>query len=145
MIINLPATVEMTTPYVYADQIEWMNNHLTNREAVILSVHPHNDRGCGVASTELALLAGADRVEGTSCGNGERTGNVDILTVAYNMFSQGVNPELNLERVNDILTRFMKDAVRWMYVRDAPYAGKLRILPHFPVLIRMLSTRALRR
>ena len=81
MIINLPSTVEMTTPNVYADQIEWMNTHFKNRESIILSVHPHNDRGTGVAATELALLAGADRVEGTLFGNGERTGNVDILTV----------------------------------------------------------------
>ena len=88
MIMNLPSTVEMTTPNVYADQIEWMNRHLENRESIILSVHPHNDRGTGVAATELALLAGADRVEGTLFGNGERTGNVDILTLAYNMFSQ---------------------------------------------------------
>ena len=87
MIMNLPSTVEMTTPNVYADQIEWMNRHLENRESIILSVHPHNDRGTGVAATELALLAGADRVEGTLFGNGERTGNVDILTLAYNMFS----------------------------------------------------------
>ena len=87
MIINLPSTVEMNTPNVYADQIEWMNKHFENRESIILSVHPHNDRGTGVASAELALLAGADRVEGTLFGNGERTGNVDILNIAYNMFS----------------------------------------------------------
>ena len=102
IIINLPSTVEMNTPNVYADQIEWMNTHFKNRESIILSVHPHNDRGEGVASTELALLAGADRVEGTLFGNGERTGNVDILTVAYNMFSQGINPELNIENVREI-------------------------------------------
>ena len=96
MIMNLPSTVEMTTPNVYADQIEWMNKHLENRESIILSVHPHNDRGTGVAATELALLAGADRVEGTLFGNGERTGNVDILTLAYNMFSQGIDPELEI-------------------------------------------------
>ena len=94
MILNLPSTVEMTTPNVYADQIEWMNKHLDNRESIILSVHPHNDRGTGVAATELALLAGADRVEGTLFGNGERTGNVDILNLAYNMFSQGMDPGL---------------------------------------------------
>lgn len=88
IIINLPSTVEMNTPNVYADQIEWMHTHFKNRESIILSVHPHNDRGEGVAATELALLAGADRVEGTLFGNGERTGNVDILTVAYNMFSR---------------------------------------------------------
>ena len=90
----------MTTPNVYADQIEWMHRHFSDRESVILSIHPHNDRGTGVAATELALLAGADRVEGTLFGNGERTGNLDILTVAYNMFSQGINPELNIENVN---------------------------------------------
>ena len=99
IIINLPSTVEMTTPNVYADQIEWMNTHFKNRESIILSIHPHNDRGEGVASTELALLAGADRVEGTLFGNGERTGNVDILTVAYNMFSQGINPELEIDYI----------------------------------------------
>lgn len=97
VIFNLPATVEMNTPNVYADQIEWMNRNFSNREAVILSVHPHNDRGTGVAAAELAMLAGCDRIEGTLFGNGERTGNVDILTIAYNMFSQGINPELNLE------------------------------------------------
>lgn len=91
IIINLPSTVEMNTPNVYADQIEWMHTHFKNRESIILSVHPHNDRGEGVAATELALLAGADRVEGTLFGNGERTGNVDILTVAYNMFSPRVS------------------------------------------------------
>ena len=79
-----------------------MNTHFKNRESIILSVHPHNDRGEGVASTELAMLAGADRVEGTLFGNGERTGNVDILTVAYNMFSQGINPELNIENIREI-------------------------------------------
>ena len=93
IIINLPATVEMTTPNVYADQIEWMNRHFKNRDSIILSIHPHNDRGTGIAATELALLAGADRVEGTLLGNGERTGNIDILNIAYNMFSQGINPE----------------------------------------------------
>ena len=102
MIMNLPSTVEMTTPNVYADQIEWMNRHLENRESIILSVHPHNDRGTGVAATELALLAGADRVEGTLFGNGERTGNVDILTLAYNMFSQGIDPELEISDVKRI-------------------------------------------
>ena len=92
MIVNLPATVEMTTPNVYADQIEWMNRHFEDRDSIILSVHPHNDRGTGVASAELSLLAGADRVEGTLFGNGERTGNVDVLNIAYNMFSQGIDP-----------------------------------------------------
>lgn len=90
MIINLPSTVEMTTPNVFADQIEWMSKHLENRESIVLSVHPHNDRGTGVAAAELAMLAGAVRVEGTLFGNGERTGNVDIVTVAMNMYAQGV-------------------------------------------------------
>ncbi len=124
MIINLPATVEMTTPNVYADQIEWMDRHFKNRESIILSVHPHNDRGTGVAATELAMLAGADRVEGTLFGNGERTGNVDILTVAYNMFSQGMNPELNLENVNEIIDIYERCCKMQVGMRH-PYAGKL--------------------
>ena len=124
MIINLPSTVEMNTPNVYADQIEWMNKHLDNREAIILSVHPHNDRGTGVASTELALLAGADRVEGTLFGNGERTGNVDVLTVAYNMFSQGINPELNIEHINEIIELYERCCKIPIHPRH-PYAGKL--------------------
>lgn len=102
IIFNLPATVEMNTPNVYADQIEWMSTHFKDRENIILSIHPHNDRGCGVAATELALLAGAERVEGTLFGNGERTGNVDVLNVAYNMFSQGINPQLELDNVNEV-------------------------------------------
>lgn len=124
IIINLPSTVEMNTPNVYADQIEWMNTHFKNRESIILSVHPHNDRGEGVASTELALLAGADRVEGTLFGNGERTGNVDILTVAYNMFSQGINPELNLENVKEI-TEVCERCTKMAVDPRHPYAGKL--------------------
>lgn len=124
IIFNLPSTVEMTTPNVYADQIEYCSRHFKDREAIILSVHPHNDRGEGVAATELALLAGADRVEGTLLGNGERTGNVDILNVAYNMFSQGIEPELNLENINEIID--VCERVTKMKV-DArhPYAGKL--------------------
>ncbi len=124
MIINLPATVEMNTPNVYADQIEWMNCHFKNRDSIILSVHPHNDRGTGVAITELALLAGADRVEGTLFGNGERTGNVDILTLAYNMFSQGINPELNLANINDIIEAYERLCKMTVHDRH-PYAGKL--------------------
>lgn len=124
MIINLPATVEMTTPNVYADQIEWMNKHFKNRESIILSIHPHNDRGTGIAATELALLAGADRVEGTLFGNGERTGNVDILTLAYNMFSQGINPELNLEHINEIIEVYERCCKMSVSMRH-PYAGKL--------------------
>ena len=124
IIINLPSTVEMNTPNVYADQIEWMNTHFKNRESIILSVHPHNDRGEGVASTELALLAGADRVEGTLFGNGERTGNVDILTVAYNMFSQGINPELNIENVREIAEVYERCTKMQVPPRQ-PYAGEL--------------------
>lgn len=124
IIFNLPATVEMNTPNVYADQIEWMSTHFDDREHIILSVHPHNDRGTGVAATELALLAGADRVEGTLFGNGERTGNVDILTVAYNMFSQGINPELNLENVNEIIDVYERCCKMSVGMRH-PYAGKL--------------------
>ena len=124
IIFNLPATVEMNTPNVYADQIEWMNTHFEDRENVILSVHPHNDRGTGVAATELALLAGADRVEGTLFGNGERTGNVDVLNLAYNMFSQGINPELNLENVNEIIDVYERCCKMQVGMRH-PYAGKL--------------------
>lgn len=124
IIINLPATVEMTTPNVYADQIEWMNRHFKNRDSIILSIHPHNDRGTGIAATELALLAGADRVEGTLLGNGERTGNIDILNIAYNMFSQGINPELNLENVKEI-TEVCERCTKMTVDPRHPYAGKL--------------------
>ncbi len=124
MIVNLPSTVEMNTPNVYADQIEWMIKHLENRESLVISVHPHNDRGTGVASAELALLAGADRVEGTLFGNGERTGNVDILNIAYNMFSQGINPELNIEHVNEIIEIYERCCKIPIHPRH-PYAGKL--------------------
>lgn len=124
IIFNLPATVEMTTPNVYADQIEWMNKHFEDRDNIILSVHPHNDRGTGVAATELALLAGADRVEGTLFGNGERTGNVDILTLAYNMFSQGINPGLELADVNEIRDVYERCCKMKVGMRH-PYAGKL--------------------
>lgn len=124
MIINLPSTVEMTTPNVFADRIEWMIKHLENRESLIISVHPHNDRGTGVATAELALLAGADRIEGTLFGNGERTGNVDVLNIAYNMFSQGINPELNIEKVNDIIEIYERCCKIPIHPRH-PYAGKL--------------------
>lgn len=124
IIINLPSTVEMNTPNVYADQIEWMNKHFKNRDCITLSVHPHNDRGTGVAATELALLAGADRVEGTLFGNGERTGNVDILTLAYNMFSQGVDPELNIENIREIAEVCERCTKMDIHPRH-PYAGKL--------------------
>ena len=124
IIFNLPSTVEMTTPNVYADQIEWMNKHFKNRDSIILSVHPHNDRGTGVAATEQALLAGADRVEGTLFGNGERTGNVDILTLAYNMFSQGINPELEIENIRTIAEVYERCTKMQIDPRH-PYAGKL--------------------
>lgn len=124
IIINLPSTVEMNTPNVYADQIEWMNRHFENRESIILSIHPHNDRGTGVASAELALLAGAERVEGTLFGNGERTGNVDVLNIAYNMFSQGINPELEIGHVNDIIGIYERCCKIPIHPRH-PYAGKL--------------------
>ena len=102
LILNLPATVEMATPNTYADQFEWFGRHVSDRDSVILSVHPHNDRGAAVAAAELALMAGAERVEGTLFGNGERTGNVDIVTLALNLFTQGIDPELDLHDVNAI-------------------------------------------
>ena len=124
VILNLPNTVEMCTPNTYADQIEYFIRHLPNRDAAIISVHPHNDRGTGVACAELSMLAGADRVEGTLFGNGERTGNLDIVTVALNMFTQGVDPMLDfshIDHVREIYERCTKMHVpeRW------PYAGKL--------------------
>jgi len=124
MIVNLPLTVEMNTPNVYADQIEWMNRNFKNRDSLILSIHPHNDRGTGVAATELALLAGADRVEGTLFGNGERTGNVDILTVAYNMYSQGIDPGLNLNNEREIAEVYERCTKMKIPPRH-PYAGDL--------------------
>lgn len=124
VIINLPSTVEMDTPNVYADQIEWMCRHFKDRERVIVSVHPHNDRGCGVASTELALLAGADRVEGTLFGNGERTGNVDIVTLALNMFTHGIDPKLELGQMNQIKDVYEKCTKMEIPPRQ-PYAGEL--------------------
>ncbi len=124
IIFNLPATVEMNTPNVYADQIEWMSHNFKDRDSIILSVHPHNDRGTGVAIAELALLAGADRVEGTLFGNGERTGNVDILTLAYNMFSQGIDPELYIDNINDIIEAYERLCKMKVHERH-PYAGKL--------------------
>jgi len=124
IIINLPATVEMTTPNVYADQIEWMNKHFKDRESIILSIHPHNDRGTGIAATELGMLAGADRVEGTLFGNGERTGNIDVLNIAYNMFSQGINPELHIEHIGEIIEVYERCCKMPIHDRH-PYAGKL--------------------
>ena len=103
MIINLPSTVEMTTPNRYADQIEWFSKTIKNRDCVSISLHPHNDRGTSTAAAELGLLAGADRIEGTLFGNGERTGNLDILIVGMNMYSQGVDPELDFSNINKII------------------------------------------
>ena len=114
VIINLPATVEMATPNVYADSIEWMSRHLDHRENVILSLHPHNDRGTGVAATELGLMAGADRVEGCLFGNGERTGNVDLVTLALNMFTQGIDPQIDFSDIDEVR-------------RTAEYCNQLRV------------------
>ena len=124
VIINLPSTVEMDTSNVYADQIEWMCRNFTDRKRVIVSVHPHNDRGCGVATTEMALLAGADRVEGTLFGNGERTGNVDIINLALNMFTHGVDPKLELSQMNQIKHIYEKCTKMEVPPRH-PYAGQL--------------------
>lgn len=124
VILNLPSTVEMNTPNVYADQIEWIHRNLKNRSAVILSIHPHNDRGCAVASAELAMLAGCDRVEGTIFGNGERTGNVDVMNIAYNMFSQGIDPKLHIEDINEIIDVYQRCNKMEINPRH-PYAGKL--------------------
>ncbi len=124
VIINLPATVEMSLPHVYASQIEYMSKNLRCRENVILSLHPHNDRGTGVADAELGLLAGADRIEGTLFGNGERTGNVDIITLAMNMYSHGVDPKLDFSNMPDICAAYEK--FTGMTVSDrAPYCGSL--------------------
>lgn len=124
IIYNLPSTVEMSTPNIYADQIEYMCEHIENREAIIVSVHTHNDRGTGVAATELALLAGADRVEGTLFGNGERTGNADLVTVAMNMFSQGVDPELDFSNIGDVIEIYEKSTCLSVHPRH-PYSGEL--------------------
>jgi len=119
IIINLPATVEMATPNTYGDQIEWMNNNLSNRENISLSLHPHNDRGTAVAATEFGLMAGADRVEGTLFGNGERTGNVDIVTLALNMLTQGVDPMLDFSNINSVM-------------REVEYCNQLPVHPRHP-------------
>ncbi|MCO5070485.1 MAG: 2-isopropylmalate synthase [Rhizobiaceae bacterium] len=128
LIINLPSTVEMSTPNIYADRIEWMCRQLDNRDKLIISLHPHNDRGTGIASTELGLMAGADRVEGTLFGNGERTGNVDIVTLALNMFTQGVDPELDcsdIQRMKDVYeySNQMKIGERHPYVGELVYTA----------------------
>jgi len=119
VILNLPATVEMATPNIYADQIEWFGRHIAKRDSIVLSVHPHNDRGTAVAAAELAVMAGADRVEGTLFGNGERTGNVDIVTLALNLYSQGVHPGLDFSNINEA-------------ARCAEYCNQLPIHPRHP-------------
>ena len=119
VILNLPSTVEMATPNVYADQIEWFGRHVRNRDAVILSVHPHNDRGTAVAAAELAMMAGAERVEGTLFGNGERTGNVDLVTLALNLFTQGVDPGLDVSQIDEL-------------VGVAEYCNRLPVHPRHP-------------
>src|SRR5690606_25351418 len=119
VILNLPATVEMATPNVYADQIEWFGRNIRNRDSVILSVHPHNDRGTGVAAAELAVMAGAERVEGTLFGNGERTGNVCVVTLALNLFSQGVDPGLDFSDIGEV-------------VRTVEYCNQLPVHPRHP-------------
>jgi len=119
LILNLPATVEMSTPNVHADQIEWFCRNIKSRDSVLISLHPHNDRGSAVAATELGLLAGADRVEGTLFGNGERTGNVDLITLAMNMFSQGLDPGLDCSNINEL-------------VRMAEYCNQLPVHPRHP-------------
>src|SRR5262249_26251074 len=119
LILNLPLTVEMATPNVYADQIEWMCRNLKNRDSVIVSLHPHNDRGTGLAAAELALMAGADRVEGTLFGNGERTGNVDLVTLAGNLVMSGVDPKIDISDINGL-------------VRVAEYCNQLPVHPRHP-------------
>lgn len=124
VIINLPVTVEMSLPHVYASQIEYMSENMNRRDSVVLSLHPHNDRGCGVADTELGLLAGADRVEGTLFGNGERTGNVDIVTLALNMFSHGVDPKLDFSNMPEVVETYERLTGMRVDPRQ-PYGGKL--------------------
>jgi 2-isopropylmalate synthase len=124
VVLNLPGTVEMATPNVYADQIEWFGRHVRDRDAVVLSIHPHNDRGTAVAASELALMAGADRVEGTLFGNGERTGNVDLVTLALNLFSQGVDPQLALWDLDQVVA-VSEHCTRLPVHPRHPYAGEL--------------------
>lgn len=123
-IINLPVTVSHSMPHVYANQVEYMCDHLHNRENVVISLHPHNDRGCAVADSEMGLLAGADRIEGTLFGNGERTGNVDIVTLGMNMFSQGVDPELDFSNLPEITEVYERVTRMHVYERQ-PYSGQL--------------------
>jgi 2-isopropylmalate synthase len=124
MIVNLPATVEMATPNIYADQIEWMSRHLARRDAIVLSLHPHNDRGCGVAAAELGLMAGAQRVEGCLFGNGERTGNVCLVTLGLNLFTQGVDPGIDFSDVNEII-RTVEHCNQLPVHPRHPYGGDL--------------------
>ncbi|MCJ0829286.1 2-isopropylmalate synthase [Acinetobacter sp. NIPH1876] len=124
VILNLPATVEVSTPNVYADQIEWMHRNLERRDGVIISVHCHNDRGCGIAASELAIMAGADRVEGCVFGNGERTGNVDVAAIALNMYTQGVAPNLDFSNINEIIATVEECTGLPVHPRH-PYAGDL--------------------
>ncbi|WP_137171457.1 2-isopropylmalate synthase [Massilia sp. HP4] len=124
MIVNLPSTVEAATPNVYADQIEWMCRNLNNRESLVISVHPHNDRGTAVAAAELAVMAGADRVEGCLFGNGERTGNVDLVTLAMNLYTQGVNPGLDFSDI-DAVRQLVEDCNQLPVHPRHPYAGDL--------------------
>ncbi|MFM0098794.1 2-isopropylmalate synthase [Paraburkholderia nemoris] len=123
-IVNLPATVEMATPNVYADQIEWMHRNLARRDSLIVSVHPHNDRGTAVAAAELAVMAGADRVEGCLFGNGERTGNVDLVTLALNLYTQGVDPELDFSNINEV-ARTAEECTQLPVHPRHPYVGDL--------------------
>ena len=123
-IINLPVTVQHSMPHVYASQVEYMCKNLKYRENVVVSLHPHNDRGCGVADSEMGLLAGADRIEGTLFGNGERTGNVDIVTLALNMYSQGVEPNLDFTHMTDICEQY--ESFTGMKINErSPYSGAL--------------------
>ncbi len=124
VILNLPSTVEMATPNVYADQIEWFSLHIKNRDAVIISLHTHNDRGCGVAASELGMMAGAERVEGTLLGNGERTGNLDVVVMGMNMYSQGVDPKLNFSDM-DRICAVVKECTQIDIQPRHPYAGSL--------------------
>ena len=124
VIINLPATVEMTTPNVFADQVEWVCDNIENREALVISLHTHNDRGCGIAAAELGVMAGADRVEGTMLGNGERTGNMDIVTMGMNLYSRGVNPQLNFSSMDKIIHTVETCTQLKLHPRH-PYAGEL--------------------
>jgi 2-isopropylmalate synthase len=124
VILNLPATVEMATPNVYADQIEWFGRHVENRDSIVLSVHPHNDRGCAVAAAELAVMAGADRIEGCLFGNGERTGNVDLITLALNLYTQGVDPGLDFSDINAVI-RTVEHCNQLPVHPRHPYGGEL--------------------